>query len=89
MPEDIRELARQYAGTKSAAIRVGVALERHQGGGQAIRAVCCLPSLTGAWREVGWGASLHFHSGNTLISLTKCVDLIGSLKGRRSLTTCR
>ena len=53
--EDIRKLARQYAGTKSAAIRIGVALERHQGGGQAIRAVCCLPSLTGAWREVGGG----------------------------------
>ena len=53
--KDIRELARQYAGTKSAAIRIGVALERHEGGGQAIRAVCCLPSLTGAWREVGGG----------------------------------
>jgi anaerobic selenocysteine-containing dehydrogenase len=56
--EDIRDLARQYASTKSAAIRVGVGLERHHGGGQAIRAVCCLPSLTGAWREVGGGLFL-------------------------------
>lgn len=56
--EDIRELARQYASTKSAAIRIGIALERHHGGGQAIRAVCCLPSLTGAWREVGGGIFL-------------------------------
>ena len=52
---DIRRLAREYAGTQPAAIRIGVALERHQGGGQTIRAVCCLPALTGAWRHVGGG----------------------------------
>jgi len=56
--EDIQEFARQYASTKAAAIRIGIALERHHGGGQAIRAVCCLPSLTGAWREVGGGIFL-------------------------------
>ena len=53
--EAIRQLAREYATTKPAAIRIGVALERHYGGGQTIRAVCCLPSLTGAWRDVGGG----------------------------------
>ena len=52
---DIRRLAREYARTAPAAIRIGVALERHHGGGQTIRAVCCLPALTGAWREVGGG----------------------------------
>ena len=52
---DIRRLAREYAGTQPAAMRIGVALERHQGGGQTIRAVCCLPALTGAWRHVGGG----------------------------------
>lgn len=51
----IRKLAREYASTKPAAVRIGVALERHHGGGQTVRAVCCLPSLTGAWREVGGG----------------------------------
>ena len=52
---DIRLLAREYARTQPAAIRIGVALERHAGGGQTIRAVCCLPALTGAWRHVGGG----------------------------------
>ncbi len=52
---DIRRLAREYASTPPAAIRMGVALERHYGGGQTVRAVCCLPSLIGAWREVGGG----------------------------------
>ena len=53
--EDIRQLAREYASTRKAAIRIGVALERHHGGGQTIRAVCCLPALTGAWRDCGGG----------------------------------
>ncbi|MGI9334489.1 MAG: molybdopterin-dependent oxidoreductase, partial [Gammaproteobacteria bacterium] len=52
---DIRRLAREYATTKPAAMRIGVALERHYGGGQTIRAACCLPALTGAWRDVGGG----------------------------------
>jgi anaerobic selenocysteine-containing dehydrogenase len=52
----IRTLAREYATTQPAAIRLGVALERHHGGGQSIRAVSCLPALTGAWRHVGGGA---------------------------------
>jgi anaerobic selenocysteine-containing dehydrogenase len=53
---DIRRFAREYATTPPAAIRLGVALERSYGGGQAIRAVSCLPALIGAWRHVGGGA---------------------------------
>lgn len=53
---DILTLAREYAATQPSAIRQGVALERSRGGGQAIRAITCLPALTGAWRHVGGGA---------------------------------
>ncbi|MDB5409613.1 MAG: molybdopterin oxidoreductase Fe4S4 domain protein [Rhodospirillales bacterium] len=53
---DIRQLAREYATTQPSAIREGVALERTRGGGQAIRAITCLPALVGAWRHVGGGA---------------------------------
>ena len=52
---DIWQLAREYATTPPAAIRIGVALERHAGGGQAIRAVTCLPALIGSWRYPGGG----------------------------------
>lgn len=52
---DIRRLARDLATEQPAAIRMGVALERHHGGGQTIRAITCLPALTGAWRHVGGG----------------------------------
>lgn len=53
--KDIRTLSREFATTNPAAIRIGVALERHYGGGQTIRAACCIPALTGAWRYVGGG----------------------------------
>jgi anaerobic selenocysteine-containing dehydrogenase len=53
--EDVVRLAHLYATTQPAAIRVGVAVERHASGGQAVRAITCLPALTGAWRHVGGG----------------------------------
>jgi len=53
--EDIRKLAREYATTRPSVIRIGVAVERHAGGGQTVRALTCLPALVGAWRDVGGG----------------------------------
>lgn len=54
--DDIRQLAREFATTQPSVIRLGVALERHHNGGQAIRAVTCLPALVGSWRHPGGGA---------------------------------
>ena len=54
---DIRKLARELATQQPAAIRMGVALERHYGGGQTIRAVTSISALTGAWRHVGGGVT--------------------------------
>jgi anaerobic selenocysteine-containing dehydrogenase len=53
--DDIRQLAREYARTQPSVIRIGVAVERHSGGGQTVRALTCLPALVGAWRHVGGG----------------------------------
>lgn len=53
--DDIRTLAREFATSNPAVVRIGVAIERHAGGGQTVRAVACLPALTGAWRHVGGG----------------------------------
>src|ERR1700719_1293677 len=38
-----------------ALVRIGVAVERHAGGGQTVRAIACLPGLIGAWKHVGGG----------------------------------
>ncbi|MEX1143196.1 MAG: molybdopterin oxidoreductase family protein [Thermoleophilaceae bacterium] len=53
--EDVVRLGREYALGQPAAIRLGVAVERHASGGQAIRAISSLPALVGAWRRVGGG----------------------------------
>ena len=44
--EDIRTLAREYATTDPSMIRIGVAIERHAGGGQTVR-VARLPARAG------------------------------------------
>lgn len=59
VPADaIRRLAREFATSQPAAIRLGISVERHRGGPDAIRAITCLPALVGAWRHVG-GGLLH------------------------------
>ena len=54
----IEALARAYAAAAPAAIRINYGLQRHHGGGMAVRAISCLPALTGAWRQVGGGIQL-------------------------------
>ena len=55
---DIRVLAREFATTQPSVIRMGVAIERNASGGNAVRAMACLPGLVGSWRHCG-GGILH------------------------------
>ena len=57
-PEQIRSLARDYGTTRPAAIRLNYGMQRVRGGGNAVRAITCLPALTGAWRHRAGGALL-------------------------------
>ncbi len=54
----ITRLAREYATTRPAVIRLNYGLQRHAGGGMAVRTILCLPAVTGAWRDVAGGALL-------------------------------
>ena len=56
--EAIEKLARQYATTQPSLIRLNYGLQRHGGGGMAVRTIACLPALVGAWRHHGGGALL-------------------------------
>lgn len=56
--EDIKQLAREYAQTRPSLIRLNYGLQRHYGGGMAVRTVCVLPAVVGAWRDIGGGALL-------------------------------
>ncbi len=51
-------LAREYATTRPAVIRINYGLQRHAGGGMAVRTVSCLPAVTGAWRDPAGGVLL-------------------------------
>jgi anaerobic selenocysteine-containing dehydrogenase len=54
----IEAFAREYATTQPSAIRVNYGLNRHAGGGTAVRTIACLPALVGAWRHPGGGVLL-------------------------------
>jgi anaerobic selenocysteine-containing dehydrogenase len=56
--ETIVRLARRYAGTRPSVIRLNYGLQRHAGGGMAVRTVSSLPAVTGAWRDAAGGALL-------------------------------
>jgi anaerobic selenocysteine-containing dehydrogenase len=56
--EEVVNLARDYASIKPAAIRVNYGLQRHAGGGMAVRTITCLPALVGAWRDAAGGVVL-------------------------------
>ena len=55
---DVEWLAEAYARTRPSAIRINYGLNRHAGGGMAVRTIACLPAITGAWRDVGGGVLL-------------------------------
>ena len=61
--EDIERLAREYATTRPAAIRLNYGIQRSQNGGAAVRAVCMLPVITGSWKEIGGGLQLSTSGG--------------------------
>ncbi len=56
--DQIRALARDYGTTQPAAIRLNYGMQRVRGGGNAARAIACLPALTGAWRHRAGGVLL-------------------------------
>jgi anaerobic selenocysteine-containing dehydrogenase len=56
--DEIISLARDYGTIKPAVIRLNYGMQRHAGGGMAIRTAACLPALVGAWRDPAGGALL-------------------------------
>src|SRR5262249_18943866 len=53
--ESIIEVGKRLAGTRPTGIRIGIGLQRHGGGGMAVRAITCIPGITGDWRYPGGG----------------------------------
>src|SRR5438045_2852003 len=85
---DIEKLAREYGTIPPAFIRLNYGMQRHGGGGMAVRAITCLPAVIGAWRH---------RAGGALLSTSKCYpfdttalerpDLVPS--GTRTINMCQ
>ncbi|HEY3054565.1 MAG TPA: molybdopterin oxidoreductase family protein [Thermoanaerobaculia bacterium] len=56
--ETIERLATAYGMTRPTFIRLNYGLQRHAGGGSAVRAISLLPAITGAWNDIGGGCQL-------------------------------
>ena len=81
----IRVLARDYATTRPAAIRLNYGMQRVHGGGNAVRLIALLPCLTGAWRQRGGGLLLSasgWFKGFKNSSALERPDLLGARRPR-------
>jgi anaerobic selenocysteine-containing dehydrogenase len=69
-PDEVRGLAQAYGETarrgEPVAIRLNYGMQRGTGGGNAVRAVACLPALVGGWRHRAGGVLLS-SSGNVVL----------------------
>jgi len=54
----IEQLAHDYWHIRPALIRLNYGMQRARGGGNAVRAIACLPGLTGHWRDAAGGLLL-------------------------------
>ncbi|MEY2411707.1 MAG: hypothetical protein QOD84_313 [Acidobacteriaceae bacterium] len=80
---DIEKLAREYATTRPAVIRVNYGVQRSENGGMATRAIAMLPCITGSWKEVGSGLQLSTSGSYQLNQQAlKRPDLMDTALGR-------
>ena len=56
--ETIERLGTLYGTTRPTFIRLNYGLQRHAGGGSAVRAIALLPAITGAWNDAEGGCQL-------------------------------
>ncbi len=81
--QQIIDLARDYGTIRPAAIRLNYGMQRTHGGGNAARAIACLPALTGAWRHRAGGLLLsssdHFPVNHAALHRP---DLLGTRRPR-------
>lgn len=57
-PGTTEALANLWGSTKKAVLRLNYGMQRHYGGGSAVRVLTCLPAISGAYREPSGGSLL-------------------------------
>jgi anaerobic selenocysteine-containing dehydrogenase len=85
----IEHLARRYGTIRPTFIRLNYGLQRHAGGGSAVRAISLLPAVTGAWNDVGGGALLSTSGTFAPLDLAGLARPDLAPSGVRALNMCR
>jgi anaerobic selenocysteine-containing dehydrogenase len=71
--EDVVSLAREYATTRPAAIRLNYGVQRSERGAASVRTIALLPAIVGAWRDPGGGIQLStsqaFHLNSDAVEM--------------------
>ena len=84
--DDIERLAREYATTRPAIIRLNYGVQRSEHGGKAVRAVAALPAITGSWRDIGGGLQLSvsqaFHFDRASVEMPELQKIALGREGR-------
>ncbi|HJV68303.1 molybdopterin oxidoreductase family protein [Ideonella sp.] len=84
--DEVKGLARDYATTQPAAIRLNYGMQRVHGGGNAVRLVALLPCLTGAWRHRAGGLLLSASGWAKPVRNTAALERPDLLAGRHPRT---
>jgi anaerobic selenocysteine-containing dehydrogenase len=84
--DEVRGLARDYATTSPAAIRLNYGMQRVRGGGNAVRLISILPCLTGAWRHRAGGLLLSSSGWFKAVRNDAALQRPDLLKGRTPRT---
>jgi anaerobic selenocysteine-containing dehydrogenase len=82
--ETLTKFAHCYAREQPSLIRLNYGLQRHYGGGMAVRTIACLPAIIGAWRHPGGGVLLST-SGTYDFALERLVRFDLSPRGTRTI----
>ncbi|GIH96626.1 molybdopterin-dependent oxidoreductase [Planobispora siamensis] len=76
LPEaDIRALGLRLAHTRPTGIRATMGIQRHAGGGAAMRVIAAIPGVTGDWRHPGGGVA-YSTSGHIHLDIDTRNDLL-------------
>ncbi|MBG0826514.1 molybdopterin oxidoreductase family protein [Planomonospora sp. ID67723] len=87
LPEaDIRALGLRLAHTRPTGIRATMGIQRHAGGGAAMRVIAAIPGVTGDWRRPGGGVA-YSTSGHIHLNIDTRDDLLA--RPVRTLTMTR
>lgn len=74
---DVHSLGMRLAHTRPTAIRATMGIQRHEGGGTAMRTIAAIPGVTGDWRHPGGGVA-YSTSGHVHVNIDTRDDLLAA-----------